>query len=115
MLRDKNVTLHMLAYTLSKSSALQSRDTCGRTLIVNKCIPPLQRPTFEPQLSTSHIYCSPSTMTDRSELDIISSNPIKLELDSLRDRFRSQCDDLDIPDTPSRVVLWIGNQFASME
>ena len=54
-------------------------------------------------------------MADRSESDIISSNPIKHELDSLRDRFKSQCDDLNIPDTPSRVVLWIGNQSASMQ
>lgn len=105
-----HVALRMLAYTVSKSSASQPRDhTRGRSLLPQR--------TFEPQLSTSTYpsHRSPSTMTDRSESDIISSNPIKLELDSLRDRFRSQCDDLDIPDTPSRVVLWIGNHFASME
>lgn len=55
------------------------------------------------------------TMTDRSDSDIISSSPIKLELDSLRDRFRSQYDDLDITDTSTWVVLWIGNHLVSME
>ena len=56
-------------------------------------------------------------MTDRSESEIIASNPINLELDRFRLRFRSQCNDLGISesqDASSQVVLWIGNDSAGM-
>ena len=57
-------------------------------------------------------------MTDRSESDIISSNPFTVELDSFCDFFRSGCENLGISESDgesSRVLLWIEDQYATMD